>query len=663
MSNLQLCPPEDKIRRSLSPHIPSVPGFTPIDPSQLSVVPFEIGPISVPRANGVNSGKKRSRELSSPSRNVLSLRPPKKAKHTLVPRDDENVAEQSSKLRPLNGTPVRKEYPEDFEPVMSPQPVHSGVSSKCKTLAKSSSSTFQESSSTSPEGLTLAYQTAFRQGEQPRATSHQARLPSTNHEGYQGGLPRFDPSPLARGQTSSTVGTVQACSETASSDYGSALEGFSDQDAPDGFCEVPCSPGVMPDSQPPQSIAIEPSEGPLALERFWPNPYSDVGQVGTPHSKDFKPNIYKGKELEKDVETGSLSHDEARPFPDSNSNVDFQAFDEFLVSDFELDSSHPEVQGANESATLADENLSTADGLHLSYSSDIDLLMAENLSLSSSPSLIESSSPYLQSLVNLPNTSNHARSSSAYLTANERSTEDEDIYNDNSLAMDLLELQLPPSAQRPPPSPPSSPSSRRAAPSLWVPPRTITPDASPKKASMAPPSQAPIKIPHEIAFSRNTGAAISFVRPPFPQGVRDRSPVIGLNTSVRLRTCFRIGEAIRSCTNAFNTRQDVVIELYARVTSSERLPGSVKQTFSFADIFSPARGPYLSGAYNLWKGNGLWDADSKVFLGKAGQGKFARVLGKIVREEMGPGLQMKVLSIWEAYWDDVAMCKGHVFSV
>lgn len=662
MSSLQHTRPEDNIRQSLSPQIPSVLAFTPIDPRLLSIVPFESSSTSIPTANGVNSGKKRSRKLWAASPTASTLNPSKKARHTLAPRDDENVADQSTKLGPLKGSMVRKEHPKGFEAVVSPQPIQSEVSSKCKTLVKSSPSTFQQSSSTSTEGLSLAYQTAFRQGEQSRNTGNHAKLPSPDHEADQGSLIRFDPSPLACGQSSSTVGTVQACPATNTSNCDSTLEGFSDPDAPNVFCEMPCSPGIIPDLHLPYATVIEPSKGLPALERFWPNPYSGVRQVGTSHSKDFYSNIYKGKELQKDVETGSLSHDEARLFATPNSNVDFQAFDEFLVSDFELDSCQSEVQRANESATMADQKSSAADGLHLSYSSDIDLLMAENLSLSSSPSLTESSSPYLHSLADLPSTSVRAESSIAHFTANAALTVDEDIYGDDSLEMDLLDLQLPPSAQRPPPSPPCSPSSRRVTASKWVPPSPITPDASPTKSTMAKPSQASTDVAHQITFNRNTGAAIPFVRPPFPQGVRDRSPVIGITSSIRLRTCFRIGEAIRSCTNAFNTGQDVIIELYARITSSERLPGSVKQTFSFADIFSPAKGPYLSGTYNLWKGNGLWDADSKVLLGKAGQGKFARVLGKIVREEIGSGLQMKVLSIWEANWEDVAMCKGHVFS-
>ncbi|KAL9589071.1 MAG: hypothetical protein Q9203_002136 [Teloschistes exilis] len=605
MSALQHAPPEDNIRRSLSPQTPSVLAFTPIDPRLLSIVPFESISISTPPANGVNSGKKRSRKLLAASSTASTLNPPKKARHTLVPRDDKNVADNSTKLGPLKGSTVRKEHPKAFEAVVSPQPIQSEVSSKCKTLVKSSSSTFQQSSSTSTEGLSLAFQTVFRQGEQSRNTSNQAKLPSPDHEADQ---------------------------------------------------------GIIPDLHLPYATAVEPSKELAALERFGPNPYSGVRQVSISHSKDFNPNIYKRKGLEKDVEIGSLSDDEARLFATPNSNVNFQAFDEFLVSDFELDSSHQEVQRANESATMADQKSSTADDLHLSYSSDIDLLMAENLSLSSSPSLSESSSPYFQSLADRPSTSVRAESSIAHSTANAALTVDEDIYGDDSLEMDLLELQLPPSAQRPPPSPPCSPSSRRATASTWVPPSLITPDASPTKSTMAKPSQTSTDVAHQITFNWNTGAAIPFVRPPFPPGVRDRSPVIGITSSIRLRTCFRIGEAIRSCTNAFNTGQDVIIELYARVTSSERLPGSVKQTFSFADIFSPAKGPYLSGTYNLWKGNGLWDADSKVFLGKAGQGKFARVLGKIEREEIGSGLQMEVLSIWVANWEDVAMCKGHMFS-
>ncbi|KAL8666858.1 MAG: hypothetical protein Q9202_001098 [Teloschistes flavicans] len=665
MSTLQHHLPEDRIRRSLSPHLPSVLGFTPIDPRLLSFVPFESSSISVPPANGVNSGRKRSRTLSALSPPVSKPKPPKKTKRLLVPRD-KDVADRATKSQPSQRNTIGKEFPGDFETIISPQHVHSEDTSECKTLVKSSSSTLRQSPSTCADDLSLVYQTAFRHEDQPRTTGHKAKPPQTYYEADQGHLAMVDPLSLFCGQSSSTLGTVQADSVRASSIPDSIWEGIFDQSPLNPFCQVRCSPGVIPNSQLPYTADIGPSKGLPALKQCWPNPNSDVGQVGISNSKDSIPTNYKGKKIEDDVVASNHSHGESRPFLGGNGNVDFQVFDEFPESDFEHDSFLQEVLGANETATRADQNLPepAADRLNLSYSSDTDLLMAESLSLSSSPSFIESSSPYLRSLsINIPNTSCYAQSSSTCFTANERPTEDEDIYNDSSLEMGLLELQLPPSAQRPPPSPPCSPSSRRATPPPWVPPSTVTPDASPVKPPKAQLSRAPTDVPHEILFDRNTGAAVPFVRPPFPQRVRDRSPVVGISTSVCLRTCFRIGEARNTCSTAFRTGQDVVIELYAKVLSSQRVPGNMKQSFIFGDIFSPGKPPYLRGVFRLWKGNDLWNADAKLFLDEAVDAKMARVLGRIVRDEKGPGLEMKILSIWEVGWEDLSICKGHVFSV
>ena len=56
-------------------------------------------------------------------------------------------------------------------------------------------------------------------------------------------------------------------------------------------------------------------------------------------------------------------------------------------------------------------------------------------------------------------------------------------------------------------------------------------------------------------------------RPPFPQKVRDRSPIIGVSSDMLLRTCFRTGEALNVGSQAVRMGHTVFIELYARVSS------------------------------------------------------------------------------------------------
>ncbi|KAL8690483.1 MAG: hypothetical protein Q9218_004081 [Villophora microphyllina] len=90
-----------------------------------------------------------------------------------------------------------------------------------------------------------------------------------------------------------------------------------------------------------------------------------------------------------------------------------------------------------------------------------------------------------------PTRSNQKQSSSAYITANERSGE-EHVFNDDS-------LEVPPSTASPP-SPQSSPSLKRGPPPHWIPPSTIIPEACLAKkkaqwimlASRGSPEAAPL---------------------------------------------------------------------------------------------------------------------------------------------------------------------------
>ncbi|KAL8740144.1 MAG: hypothetical protein Q9190_007125 [Brigantiaea leucoxantha] len=164
---------------------------------------------------------------------------------------------------------------------------------------------------------------------------------------------------------------------------------------------------------------------------------------------------------------------------------------------------------------------------------------------------------------------------------------------------------------------------------------------------------------HLVRFTAS-GLSMPFIRPLFPRPVSDRSPILGVSSHTVLRTCFRIGEALNVGSTALRSNTDVVIELYARVVHSERPAGSVKQQFQLADVFSGAKPPFLKGTYALWKGVDLWDNDSKVFLGETGQGKMARLVGRLKQDPDKTSLEMLILSVWEADWEDVGIAKGIV---
>ena len=231
----------------------------------------------------------------------------------------------------------------------------------------------------------------------------------------------------------------------------------------------------------------------------------------------------------------------------------------------------------------------------------------------------------------------------------------ENCFDDDNLDEELMYLPAEGSDIIQPSTPLTSPEKQSTPKLQWLPPKVYIP----AKSSQIPVS--PTDIPHLVPFNIN-GEPLPFARPPFPKPIRDRSPILGLTNRAVLRTCFRIGEALNAAAVASRANTDAVIELYARIIHSEReTDKGFKQFFQFGDLFTE-KPPYLSATYSLWKGVGLWDMDSKVFLGEEGRGKMARALGRIKKREQGGGCEMVVLSIWEVDWEDVGVAKGIVCS-
>ncbi|KAK0277207.1 hypothetical protein LTR35_010117 [Friedmanniomyces endolithicus] len=98
-------------------------------------------------------------------------------------------------------------------------------------------------------------------------------------------------------------------------------------------------------------------------------------------------------------------------------------------------------------------------------------------------------------------------------------------------------------------------------------------------------------------------------------------------------------------------QQDVLLELYARVTESRRegKPGR-HQHLVFHDLYHD-KPPYLTGTYDLWDQSRLWELDSRVFVKPKNEGVICRVIARMKRD--GMKWKLEVLSIWEASRDDV----------
>ena len=157
--------------------------------------------------------------------------------------------------------------------------------------------------------------------------------------------------------------------------------------------------------------------------------------------------------------------------------------------------------------------------------------------------------------------------------------------------------------------------------------------------------------------SSSSQATKAIVRPPFPRAILDRSSIAGASNATLLRTCFRLGEALNAGSQAVRSNSNVVLELYARVTSSWRdPPPGRKQHFVFADIYHD-KPPHLEGTFELYNQATLWDLDSQAFLGASASGTLCRA---IVRMKRNPQQKwrLEILSIWEATWEDVEFAAG-----
>jgi hypothetical protein len=156
---------------------------------------------------------------------------------------------------------------------------------------------------------------------------------------------------------------------------------------------------------------------------------------------------------------------------------------------------------------------------------------------------------------------------------------------------------------------------------------------------------------------------LPIIRPPFPAPIQHCSPIIGVSSSLLLRTCFRLGECLNiGCNAARNSNtqssDSILLELYAKVVSSHRDANGVTQHFVFADLFHEMRGPFLNATCETWRGSELWEYDCGRFLGTEGERekRICRAVGRMKRE--GGKWKFVVLNIWEATWEDVEFVRS-----
>ncbi|KAF6814207.1 hypothetical protein CMUS01_12695 [Colletotrichum musicola] len=143
------------------------------------------------------------------------------------------------------------------------------------------------------------------------------------------------------------------------------------------------------------------------------------------------------------------------------------------------------------------------------------------------------------------------------------------------------------------------------------------------------------------------------VRPPFPACIRDRSVVVGLSTTVLMRTCFRVGELLNTHAKCAREKQDVVMELFARVAYSSRESAAKTQHFQLRDLYTDHQ-PFLSGVFKDWKSGSSIDEETKALTGHGGKDKLCRCVCKMTDDKKtATGRSAQILSIRETTWDEV----------
>ncbi|KAL8762083.1 MAG: hypothetical protein Q9184_001855 [Pyrenodesmia sp. 2 TL-2023] len=630
---------------------PVVQGFTPINQSCPTMNSNETVATTTRAGNGKEHGMKRPRKAPKPFSATPKTtkgprqRQPKKAKQLAAP-DDQDVSKTFTIRKPhTNDLPFCLEGSKDLAPDAFGEPgSQRGILHVDDPLGtthiEDSPATVIESPFS--RGLGSIYQAAFRKEEQKQPADLHFESPLFGKLSDYDTCP-YGPAAREPGSASTVVDTIHDQTALFSLGHG----------ALDSLPQIPCSSGISTDAEHTKLGLGEYADMTTSLGCLGDDVNEPLDwQVGARQAENTAlPNMgVPGI----DSNTG---HSDRYDMEEDSMGIEDAEFS-LLMSKF--------TNASGESPRSSPEQL--VDPVDFSLSSDPDQSVSsfgDDTEISSDPTFVESSSPYLRSLSDpQPSTEKVKVLQESSLDMEEQSFEEE-AYNDDDLEAVLQCFDSPTSAQMPPRSVSISPvqklpmlPQRAASTSSTMIPGLIKQDMAPPALPSVARASIPNNISHRVSFDQ-AGNPIPFIRSPFPGLVRDRSPVIGLSSKTVLRACFRIGEALNAGSTALRTKQDAVIELYARVVHSERPPGSVKQHFQFADIFSPEKPPFLKGTYGLWKGVELWDKDSKVFLGENGKGKMARVVGRMVRDEKTRGLELTVLSVWEADWEDVGICKGH----
>ncbi|KAL9598494.1 MAG: hypothetical protein Q9219_004467 [cf. Caloplaca sp. 3 TL-2023] len=636
-----------------SPSTFTVQGFTPINQLPDPTAPSEEILTPVQPGVGPDKGKKRRRKAITQAQVAYhAIQKPrivqsKKAKREHPLQDISNITRFSKPKAQANS---RHYQPREhsLSSTIKGTIIHQNSDHDSQYLRSSdhglSPQTHRATLSPLAAGLDSINQVAFEQEK-----------PQSNMFGSSGLQPLEDLDPMSSVTQAEArkPGSREGTPSLEQTSFNS--EGMSSDILGEPTCQVPCSSGVQPEIPSTEDDTITTAAVtalPFPNHCLLDSDHNGLNLVASENlrpERNFKDYVHHcNQQSSEDSDINDPELDDFLPGADDDcSPVDMNEAElSTLLSEFT--NCQSEVPGNSPDFLTTRVNTSFSSGGVFQSSDDDDFIK-----FSSSTSFVESSSPYLQPFP-APGKAFHQTPVQHEHSLCDHQNRNEDAFMDDDLEAGLLDFQTPPSGQallQSSPAPNTLPprSKRRS---------TKKPGNLVLKQLTGMPSSAKASS-HKVPYDQS-GTPVPFVRGPFPTPVGDRSPVLGFSHRTLLRTCFRIGEALNAGAIALRTNHDAVIELFTRVIHSERPAGNIKQQFLFGDMFAPDKPPYLKGTYGLWKGVELWDLDSKVFLGDMGNGKMARVVGRIRRDEKTKELEMTVLSAWEAGWDDVGIVKGIV---
>lgn len=148
------------------------------------------------------------------------------------------------------------------------------------------------------------------------------------------------------------------------------------------------------------------------------------------------------------------------------------------------------------------------------------------------------------------------------------------------------------------------------------------------------------------------------LRPFPPQAISgETSDLPRLASNTLLRTCFRIGEMLSQTARCHKLQQEVVFELFARVTYSNREHITKKQHFQFVDLQKDQQ-PYPSGILTGWRTRSHLDRQSQAFANTKAYPKLCWCLCQPKRDPKAAiGWTYTIVSIKETDWRQVFLAK------